>query len=316
MTPVRLSICKHSAALEVIAFKASIVGNPISTRPAAFSVTFREEKNKENDMPDFLPATVPTLAKMLHANGYATGHFGKWHLGGGRDVGDAPLPTNYGFHKSFTSFEGLGDRTLRLDDNLNHQSAKLGRGKITEAPQHKQTEIYVDSALAFIRTHRQQPFFINFWPNDVHDPYNPAEGLDKKFRSVTVNTEQQKFLAVLQELDKQIGRFMAELQKMDKLKNTLILFTSDNGPTDWPHYYKDGGEPPCSAGDLRGRQWSLYEGGPRVPFIAVWPGKIQSGKVNRESVMLVNEEKKIADALNKKLKNWYANVVQKSRTAI
>ncbi len=245
------------------------------------------KKNVENKMPDFLPATVPTLAKMLHANGYATAHIGKWHLGGGRDVGDAPLPTDYGFDKSFTSFEGLGDRTLHLDDDLNKQSAKLGRGKIIEAPQRKQTEIYVDSALAFVKRNKQKPFFINLWPNDVHDPYNPEEGTDKKFALVTANAEQQKFLATLQELDNQIGRFMNELRKMDLLKNTLILFTSDNGPTDWPRYYKNGGEPPCSAGDLHGRKWSLYEGGIREPFIAVWPGKIPAGKVNTASVMSV-----------------------------
>lgn len=245
------------------------------------------KKNVENKMPDFLPATVPTLAKMLHANGYATAHIGKWHLGGGRDVDDAPLPTEYGFDKSFTSFEGLGDRTLHLDDDLNKQSAKLGRGKITEAPQHKQTEIYVDSILAFIKRNNQKPYFINFWPNDVHDFYHPIEGTEKKFASITDNVEQQKFLATLQEFDNQIGRLMNELKKMDKLKNTIILLTSDNGPTDWPRYYKDGGEPPCSAGDLHGRKWSLYEGGIRVPFIAVWPGKIPAGKVNNSNVMSV-----------------------------
>lgn len=245
------------------------------------------KKNQENKMPDYLPATVPTLAKMMHANGYATAHIGKWHLGGGRDVGDAPLPTEYGFDKSFTSFEGLGDRTLHLDDNLNKASAKLGRGKIVEAPQHKQTRIYVDSALSFIKSNRQNPFFINFFPNDVHDPYNPIEGTDEKFKSVTKNEDQQKFLATLQELDNQIGRFLGELKTMGVLENTIILFTSDNGPTDWPQYYKDGGEPPCSAGDLHGRKWSLYEGGIRVPFIAVWPGKIPAGRVDTGSIMSV-----------------------------
>ena len=245
------------------------------------------KKNVEHKMPDYLPATVPTLAKMLHANGYATAHIGKWHLGGGRDVDDAPLPTEYGFDKSFTSFEGLGDRTLHLDDDLNKQSAKLGRGKIIEAPQHKQTELYVDSILAFVKRTNNKPYFINFWANDVHDFYHPAEGTEKKFASVTDDVEQQKFLATLQEMDNQIGRLMNELKKMDKLKNTIIIFTSDNGPTDWPRYYKNGGEPPCSAGDLHGRKWSLYEGGIRVPFITVWPGKIPAGKVNKESVMSV-----------------------------
>lgn len=257
-------------------------------RHSFYTYLAERKKNKENKMPDFLPYTVPTLAKMLHANGYATGHFGKWHLGGGRDVDDAPLPTEYGFDKSFTSFEGLGDRTLHLDDNLNRQSLQLGRGNIVEAPQHKQTEIYVDSILTFVKKNRNKPFFINFWFNDVHDPYNPAEGTEEKYKSLTTNPDQQKFLAVLKELDKQIGRLLGALKKMDKMKNTIILLTSDNGPTDWPKYYKDGGEPPCSAGDLHGRKWSLYEGGIREPFIAVWPGKIPAGKVSNSVMSVVD----------------------------
>lgn len=245
------------------------------------------EKNEENRMPDFLPASVFTLAKGLQANGYATGHFGKWHLGGGRDVGDAPLPTEYGFDKSFTSFEGLGDRTLTFADGLNKQSARLGRGHIVKAPQHEQTRIYVDSALAFVRANKDKPFLINFFPNDVHDPYNPEQGSEKVFANVDPDTIQQKFLATLKNLDKEIGRLLGSLRDMHLLENTIVLFTSDNGPTDWPYYYKDGGEPPCSQGDLRGRKWSLYEGGIRVPFIAVWPGKIPAGQVNAEAVMSV-----------------------------
>ncbi len=267
--------------------RVSMMTGQYPARHHFYTYLAERKKNTENKMPDFLPATVPTLAKILHANGYATAHFGKWHLGGGRDVGDAPLPTEYGFDKSFTSFEGLGDRTLTMDDNLNKQSAQLGRGKIIKAPQHKQTEMYVDSALAFVALHKNGPFLVNLFTNDVHDPYNPADGTESMYAAVTKNVEQQKFLAVLKELDNQIGRFMAGLKKMGVLDNTLILFTSDNGPTDWPRYYKNGGEPPCSAGDLRGRKWSLYEGGVREPFIAVWPGRIPAGRVDNESVMSV-----------------------------
>jgi arylsulfatase A-like enzyme len=244
-------------------------------------------KNRENHMPDYLPGTVATLAKMMKANGYATAHIGKWHLGGGRDVDDAPLPTAYGFDQSFTSFEGLGDRTLHLDDTLNKASAKLGQGKIVEAKQNQQTAIYVDSALAFIKRSGSTPFFLHLFPNDVHDPYNPVEGSERDFEKVTDNKEQQKFLATLKNLDLQIGRFISQLKTMGKLNNTLILLTSDNGPTDWPYYYKNGGTPPCSAGDFRGRKWSLYEGGIREPFIAFWPGHVPKGRVDTTTIMSV-----------------------------
>lgn len=267
--------------------RAAMLTGQYPARHNMYTYLAERKANANNRMPDFLPPTVPTLAKMLQANGYATAHFGKWHLGGGRDVGDAPLLTEYGFDKSFTSFEGLGDRTLRLDDNLNRQSEKLGRGNLVVAPQHKQTEIYVDSVLTFVKN-TKKPFFINLWFNDVHDPYNPMEGTDDKYKNVTANEDQQKFLATLKALDDQIGRLLSELKKMDKLTNTIILLTSDNGPTDWPRYYKDGGEPPCSAGDLRGRKWSLYEGGIREPFIAVWPGKIPAGKVDNSVMSMVD----------------------------
>ena len=100
------------------------------------------KKNKNRVMANYLDTSVNTMASTLRDNGYATGHFGKWHMGGGRDLGNVPLPTEYGFEKSFVSFEGVGDRLLFPNDNLSKQSSKLGRGKIVWAEKYESTRIY------------------------------------------------------------------------------------------------------------------------------------------------------------------------------
>ena len=87
--------------------------------PARWKITsFIENRasNEKRGMAQFLDPKVPSLARYLHQAGYATGHFGKWHMGGGRDVGEAPLITDYGFDASLTQFEGLGDRILPILD--------------------------------------------------------------------------------------------------------------------------------------------------------------------------------------------------------
>ncbi|MFV0377649.1 MAG: sulfatase [Mangrovibacterium sp.] len=252
------------------------------------------KQNRDRDMANYLDPQVQTLARTLHQNNYKTGHFGKWHMGGGRDLGDVPYPTEYGFDKSLVSFEGIGDRVLFPGDGLSDESAKLGKGKIVWAPKHKSTSIYVDSALTFIHTCGNNPFYINLCPNDVHDPHLPDSVNLEKWKKITENPWEQKFFAVLEELDKQIGRFIEGLDKMGKLDNTIILLASDNGPTDWPHYYKSAsypadyrGElyPPGFTGPLYGRKWSLYEGGIREPFLVYWKGHVPEGKVDAQTIV-------------------------------
>jgi N-sulfoglucosamine sulfohydrolase len=242
------------------------------------------QRNAARGMADYLDPSAATLARSLKTAGYATAHFGKWHMGGGRDVGDAPLPQEYGFDESITSFEGLGDRYL-WRDRLNEQSAQLGRGKIEWTEKTEMTRHYVDHAIDFMRRNRDRPFYVNVWPNDVHDPFDPRPELMAKYGGAARNRYEQQLFAVLEDMDRQLGRLFDEVDRLGLAEETIIILTGDNGPTDWPHYYREGMVPPGSSGPFRGRKWSLYEGGIREPLIVRWPGRTPAGVVNESTVL-------------------------------
>lgn len=239
--------------------------------------------NRSRGMRNYLDQAAPTTARKLKSVGYATAHFGKWHMGGGRDVDDAPLPNAYGFDESLVAFEGLGDRLLV---NRKNSSVQLGHGRISFCERWEKTQKYTDRAIDFIRRHQKQPFYVRLFPNDVHDAHVPRPGTEEKWKSVTDNPWEQKFFAVLEELDTQIGRLVDEIDRLGLADRTLIVFTSDNGPTDWPKYYSSpAGAPPGFTGPFFGRKWSLFEGGIRMPFIARWKGTIPAGKKDATSIM-------------------------------
>lgn len=243
------------------------------------------ESNRDRKMPDWLDPTAPTLANALKSYGYRTAHFGKWHMGGGRDVGDAPLPQAYGFDESLVSFEGLGDRILWQKTGNQKASWKHGRGEILDLPKHKTTETYVDRAIDFMRRNRDARFYVRVFPNDVHDGHMPSPEQKQKWANKSPNPPDNEFFAVLDEMDRQIGRLLDAIDELELTSNTLVIFTSDNGPTDWPRYYAAGHQPPGFTGPLFGRKWSLFEGGIRMPFIARWPGMIPAGATDNSTVM-------------------------------
>lgn len=240
--------------------------------------------NANRGMADYLDPSAPTTAKKLKAAGYATAHFGKWHMGGGRDVDDAPLPQAYRFDESLVSFEGLGDRIIENNPNAIERARALGHGKIIPCERWERMQIQTDRTIDFIRRHRSSPFYVRLFPNDVHDAHVPLPGSADKFKSVSDDPYVRDFFAVLEAMDAHIGRVVATIDELNLGKKTLILFTSDNGPTDWPKKYKTG--PPAGfTGPYRGRKWSLFEGGIRMPFIARWTGTIPAGIEDTSSVM-------------------------------
>jgi Sulfatase len=163
-------------------------------------------ENKRRGMPDWLDPQAPSLARTLKQAGYATAHVGKWHLGGGRDVGDAPLPRAYGFDESLTSFEGLGDRLLIKNDNLSNQNAKLGNGKIEWFEKHELTREYVNRSIDFITRNQSNPFYLQLWLCDVHDGHKPGDASLARFAGKGRSEDDRKFFAVLDEMDNELGR--------------------------------------------------------------------------------------------------------------
>lgn len=242
------------------------------------------KRNRERGMRDFLDPKAPAVARIFQDAGYETAHFGKWHMGGGRDVDDAPLPQAYGFDESLVSFEGLGDRILP-PGGLSEQSRALGRGAIRDVAKHEMTEIYVNRAIDFIERKRDESFYLHVWLNDVHDRFFPKPELLAKFESFAANPYRQKYFAVIDEMDRQLGRLFRKVDELGLGEKTLLVLASDNGPTAWKRYYDEGFDPPGKTNGLRGRKWSLYEGGIREPLIVRWTGSVPSGRTNSTTVV-------------------------------
>lgn len=243
------------------------------------------KRNRERGMRDFLDPGAPCIARAFQEAGYATAHYGKWHMGGGRDVGDAPLPTRYGFDDSLVCFEGLGPRVLFHKNAATRGSALLDKGPVQFAPKHKLTALYVDKSIAFLKKHVAKPVYLHLWLNDVHDAHQPAPGSAENYEKVSANPLEQRFFAVLVEMDRQIGRLLRALSDSGQAENTIVLLTGDNGPTAWPGNYKKGKSPAGDTGGYRGRKWSLYEGGIRQPLIVRWPKHVPAARVDETSTL-------------------------------
>ena len=243
-------------------------------------------RNAEIGHVDLLDPELPTIARLLQQNGYKTAHIGKWHLGGGRDIGDAPWPTAYGFDKSFTTFEGLGPRVLVSDEErfLAQQSDKLGEGPRFWELKTNLTGLYADMTVDFVAQNSEKPWFVNLWLNDIHDPWAPDDESLSDVMGKGESSDDDRMLASLVKMDKTLGRLVERLDQMGEMDNTLILFTSDNGPSPLARYHERGETAPGSTEGLRGRKFSLYEGGIRQPLILYWRGHMKAGTRDEQTV--------------------------------
>jgi N-acetylgalactosamine-6-sulfatase len=226
--------------------------------------------NEQRGMPDWLALDAPFLPRMLKEGGYATAHYGKWHLSNNM-IPDSPVPGEYGYDE-YGAFNCAGE----------------------QMPVHEDA----DNTVAFIEKSHQagKPFFINLW---IHEPHTPFHTVPKyRWRFPDLDEADNIYASVLSHADDRIGEVIDALDRLGIADNTLVIFSSDNGPARAPtptkpelkHDTATGagyglGAAKGITGGRKGYKAALFEGGIGVPFIVRWPGRVAAGKVDEVSLI-------------------------------
>ncbi|TWT77298.1 Arylsulfatase [Posidoniimonas polymericola] len=298
--------------------RAALFTGQYAARSGINSFLDNSTSNLNRDNANNLSLQAPSMAGAFQQAGYATGHFGKWHLGGGRDVGYADNPTpstnlsaprivEYGYDVAWTQFEGLGNRIVNVVDyggdaagvstrpsayynGLNQATDNLGtnggQDQIVYLEREFNANFMVDRAIEFLGQSKQadpsKPVFMNVWLDEVHTPHDPPPALRAKYDALYPNlpAESRNYLAVLEATDAQVGKLIDYVDQQGLGNETLILVTADNGATG-VNVNNIGSAGPS----LRGSKGDLFEGGYREPLIARWTGNVAANRVDDQTVM-------------------------------
>lgn len=244
-----------------------------------------------------------TVAEVLKSAGYATAHIGKWGLG---HEGSTGVPTRKGFdyffgyldqthaHNYYPTFLMRNEERVRLP-NVVPREGPYGEGVASQRRAYSH-DLFTEEALRWITEHRDGPFFLYLAytiPHANNEASSPKYAVDSNqkakhgmevpdlgiYKDRAWPESEKAFAAMITQMDADVGRIVQRLREMGLERNTLVLFSSDNGP------HAEGGHDPKffqSSGGLRGMKRDLYEGGIRVPFLAWWPGMVPAGKVTNE----------------------------------
>ncbi len=257
---------------------------------------------REFTVTHLLRVDQPNIGRLLRDSGYATAHYGKWHMGDHRQ--DAPPPYDYGFEESFST----------------QSSGPTWPAEARRDPHYREktTPYYINLAIDFIERNRNESFYINLWlypthsyinptPEqlavyddlevDINDFGNPLQRDFLKFVSLYGDVEKamRAYCSDVTALDKEVGRLLRKLEDLGLEKDTIVIFSSDNGAgpvsNNWDDVIRRYKERPTllnnvgSSGPFRERKSSMYEGGTRVPFIVRWPGKIPGNTVDDRTIL-------------------------------
>lgn len=255
--------------------RAAILSGTFSPENNLTSYLQTREGNIESEQDDYMDPARAWLPLAFKGAGYATAHVGKWHLGGGRDVHNAPSITEYGYDEAYSTWESP-NRDPKL--GTHHAPWDAKRKDPGQVERHERTAYMVDKTLDFFnRKASGAPCFVTLWPDDLHTPFWPSPEMKAKYEAGDNDRGKQNFFGVLEEYDRQMGRLLEGLERDGHSTNTIVIFTGDNGPA--PHYNHQRND------GMRGMKLSLYEGGIRQPFIIHWPAKIAAGTSDDVTVL-------------------------------
>lgn len=237
------------------------------------------DQNVERNMPDWLDPAAPLLPRVLQQAGYRTAHFGKWHLSGG-GIADAPLPAAYGYDAAAV-WTGPGRHVF---DGTDYRFAS---GEASAHDGHAASWISVaatDHALQFIRESKGTPFYVNLWLHETHHLVSATD--QDKEPYLDIAEPHRTYYAAVTRADRQVGRILEVLDELGIASETIVIFSSDNGPEnshprpEQKFYYSQG-----STGGLRGRKRSLLMGGVNTPLLVRWPGVVPGSRVDKKTTI-------------------------------
>lgn len=224
--------------------------------------------------PTRLKSEYHTLAESLKDAGYATGHFGKWHLGP-----EPYSPLQQGFDVDVPHWPGPGPAGSFVAPwkfkDFDHDPA---------VPDQHIEDRMAKEAAAFMEKHKDEPFFLNYWMFSVHAPFDAKKAFIEKHRARVNPADAQRsptYAAMIESMDDAIGTLLDTLDRLKLAERTIIIFTSDNGGN---MYNEVDGTVPTSNRPLRGGKATVFEGGTRVPGVVVLPGVTQPGARSDEII--------------------------------
>ncbi len=247
------------------------------------TIYYNADYNEKHGVPDYLNSETFTFGDLMKRAGYATAHIGKWHLGGRMK---SPEPPEYGYEFSRPGDGGHRNywQDWRPDNYLEWFNDS--------------TKDFVNEAIKFVDKNKDGPFFLQLWTHMPHAYLKPGKEAKKEYEGLkadpndfdswmteyledaeNLQDQMKTYCASVTKMDKRLGKLFAHIDKLGLKDDTIIFFTSDNGPEDY-HVGNAANAGVGSTGVFRGRKRSIYEGGIRMPAIIRWPGKTPAGKVN------------------------------------